>query len=45
MFDRITKEDSSTIKNELSGLLDYSLKETKKFIKEFIEKVESTRAY
>ena len=45
MFDNLTKSDSSAIKNELSSLLDFSLKETKKFIKEFVEKVEHVRAY
>lgn len=33
--------DAQSIDQELSGLLDFSKKEVKKFIKEFIERVEN----
>jgi hypothetical protein len=33
--------DSASINQEISGLLDYSKKEVKKFIKDFIERVEN----
>lgn len=33
------------IESELSNLLDFSLKECKKFIKELVEKVKHARAY
>ena len=35
--------DSASIDLEISGLLDISQKEVKKFIREFIERVELTR--
>lgn len=37
--------DSASINQEISGLLDYSKKEVKKFIKDFIERVENQRRY
>ena len=37
--------DSSSINAEVSGLLDFSQREVKRFIKELIEKVEAQRKY
>jgi hypothetical protein len=37
--------DSASINAEISGLLDFSQKEVKKFIKEFIDKIEGQRRY
>jgi hypothetical protein len=37
--------DSANINQEVSGLLDFSKKEVKKFIREFIERVETQRRY
>lgn len=45
MFKNLTESDTSQITSELSGLLDFSLKETKKFIREFIERVKAANAY
>ena len=45
MFENLCTQDSQAIQKELSGLLDFSLKETKKFIKEFVERIEKVRAY
>ena len=45
MVDNLLNLDSATINQEISGLLDYSKKEVKKFIKEFIERVEGQRRY
>ena len=38
-------KDSPTINQELSGLMDITNKEIKKFIKDFIDRIEQQRAY
>ena len=43
MVENLVQLDSASIDLEISGLLDISQKEVKKFIKEFIERVEQTR--
>lgn len=45
MVDNLLNLDSASINQEISGLLDYSKKEVKKFIKELIERVETQRRY
>jgi hypothetical protein len=40
MVSNLVQLDSASIDLEISGLLDISQKEVKKFIKEFIERVE-----
>lgn len=41
MVENLLNLDSASINQEISGLLDYSKKEVKKFIKDFIERVEN----
>ena len=43
MVQNLVQLDSASIDLEISGLLDISQKEVKKFIREFIERVEQTR--
>ena len=43
MVSNLVQLDSASIDLEISGLLDISQKEVKKFIREFIERVEFTR--
>ena len=43
MVSNLVQLDSASIDLEISGLLDISQKEVKKFIREFIERVELTR--
>lgn len=43
MIDNLTSQDNASINSELCSLLDSSLKETKKFIKEFLERVRTAR--
>jgi len=38
-------KDAATINQELSNLLDFTQKEVKKFIQEFLERVETNRRY
>jgi hypothetical protein len=45
MVENLLNLDSASINQEVSGLLDFSKKEVKKFIKEFIERVETQRRY
>ena len=45
MVSNLVHLDSASIDLEISGLLDISQKEVKKFIKEFIERVEQTRKH
>jgi hypothetical protein len=45
MVSNLVQLDSASIDLEISGLLDISQKEVKKFIKEFIERVEQTRKH
>jgi ribosomal protein L18E len=45
MVENLLNLDSASINQEISGLLDFSKKEVKKFIKEFIERVEKQRIY
>jgi hypothetical protein len=44
MFENLVNSNDSAINSELSNLLDFSLKETKKFIKEFLERVKEAKA-
>jgi len=39
LFDNLCKEDPSKIAGELSNLLDFSVKENKSFISDFVERV------
>ena len=43
MVENLIVLDSVSINEEISGLLDYSKQEVKKFIKEFIQRVETQR--
>ena len=45
MVDNLINLDSASINQEISGLLDFSKREVKKFIKDFIERVENQRKY
>ena len=45
MFLSLCETPSANIQAELSNLLDYSLKDTKKFIKELIERVQQVKNY
>lgn len=44
MVSNIILLDSVSINEEISGLLDYSRQDVKKFIKEFIQRVETQRS-
>ena len=41
----VIKEDSTSINETISGMLDFSRKEVKLFISEFIERVETQKRY
>ena len=45
MFSNHEKMSTQQINDEMSNLLDYSLKETKKFIKDYLERVSEQRSY
>ena len=45
MFDNMLKLDVKSITSELSNLLDFNLKETKKFIKELTDRIKQQRQY
>lgn len=45
LFNDLCNADVTTINNELSNLLDFSVKENKAFIKEFAERVAQAHAY
>jgi hypothetical protein len=45
MFQNLMNSTSDQINKELSNLLDSSLKEVKKYIKELIEKIKAAQAY
>ena len=45
LFTDLCGADATTINNELSNLLDFSVKENKAFIKDFAERVAQARAY
>jgi hypothetical protein len=45
MIQNLVQLDTASINQELSGLLDFSKREVKKFIKEFIDRVENQRKY
>ena len=45
LFTNLCDEESTKISKELSNLLDYSVKENKAFIKDFVDKVKQAKAY
>ena len=45
LFDNLCEEDANKISQELSNLLDFSVKENKAFIKDFAERVAQAKAY